>query len=291
MLSIVLPKGSLEKATLELFKNADLEVLRASEVDYRAKIADERIKEVRILRPQESPIYVSKNIFDCAISGTDWIEETAANVEHVGPLNYSKNTLNKIRLVLAVPKNSKINSPKNLPEGVRVSTEYPNLTARYFKRLRIKANITPSYGATEAKIPEIADAVVEITETGSALRAAGLKIIDELLVSTTEFIASKQAYRDPAKRKAIEEIYLILKGAIDATNQVLLKLNISESNLERALKVLPAMRSPTISKLATGNFFAVETVVERSQVNSLIAKIRDLGATDIIEIPLSKLIR
>lgn len=290
MLKLVLPKGSLEKATLELFKEADLEVLRSSEVDYRGKIDDERISEVRILRPQEIPIYVADGLFDLGITGEDWIQETSAKVKVIGELNYSKKTSNPIRMVLAVQESANYKSAKDLPDGVRVSTEYPNITKKFFQNIGVKAQIFLSYGATEAKVPEIADAVVEITETGSAIKAAGLKIIAEILVSTTKLIANASSYKDPVKRHSMEQIYTLLDGTLTARARVLVKLNVSKNKLDNLLKELPALKSPTVSELAFENGFAVEAVVNKSQINSLIPKLKDLGATDIIEIPLSKII-
>ena len=190
VLKIVLPKGSLERATLELFEAADLNVHRASSVDYKATIDDPRVAEVRILRPQEIPVYVAEGLFDVGITGRDWIEETASDVVSLGELRYSKATSDPIKLVVAVPGDSPAVSVKDLPDGVRVSSEYPELTRRYFAEQGIAAEVRLSYGASEAKVPDIADCVVEITETGRALRAAGLKIIDTVLVSYTEAIAN-----------------------------------------------------------------------------------------------------
>ena len=184
MLKLVLPKGSLERATLELFEAADLAVNRSSAVDYRATIDDPRIDDVRILRPQEIPTYVAEGLFDLGITGRDWIEETGSDVVSLGELHYSKATARPIRIVLAVAADSPLTSVDDLPAGVRVSTEYPELTRRFFEKHGVDADIRLSYGATEAKVPDIADAVVEITETGRALRAAGLKIIDTILVAT-----------------------------------------------------------------------------------------------------------
>src|SRR5262245_52288704 len=189
MLRIVLPKGSLEKQTLELFEAADLPVERSSDVAYRASIDDPRIGEVRILRPQEIPRYVAQGLFDIGITGRDWVEETASDVTSLGELRYSKATDLPIRVVLAVPGDSPWQSILDLPQGVKVSSEYPEMTRRYFEKHGIAADIQLSYGATEAKVPDIVDVVVDITETGRALKAAGLKIIDTILTSYTELIA------------------------------------------------------------------------------------------------------
>ncbi|NNN21515.1 MAG: ATP phosphoribosyltransferase [Acidimicrobiales bacterium] len=290
MLRLVLPKGSLERATLELFQEADLALKRSSEVDYVATIDDPRVQEVRILRPQEIPTYVAEGLFDLGITGRDWIDETDSKVKSLGTLAYSKATSNPIRVVLAVSNASGIKKAEELPDGVRVSTEYPNLTRKYFDRKGIKAEIRLSYGATEAKIPEIADAVVEITETGRALKAAGLRVIDELLVSRTELVANIEAYGDPIKRHAMEQIRTLLEGTLEARDKVLVKLNVETDSLDGVLALLPSLKSPTISELSGGGAFAVETVVPKSAINILIPDLKDRGATDILEIPLSKIV-
>ncbi len=289
-LRIVLPKGSLEKATLELFEAADLAVSRSSSVDYRADIDDPRIGEVMILRPQEIPTYVERGIFDVGITGRDWVEETGADVVSLGELAYSKATANPIRVVLAVSEDSPCNDPGELPSGVRVSTEYPQLTRRYFDQLGIDADIQLSYGATEAKVPEIVDAVVEITETGRALKAAGLRIISTLLVSRTELITNKKCAEDPDSLHAMEQIMTLLTGVLEARGKVLIKLNVAEAGMNRVLASLPSMKSPTISKLAGDGGYAVETVVAKRDVNTLIPELKDAGASDIIEIPISKVV-
>ena len=206
VLRLVLPKGSLEKATLQLFEDADLAVVRSSDVDYRASIDDPRVVDVTILRPQEIPRYVADGLFDLGVTGRDWIEETGAEVTSLTQLHYSKATARPIRMVLAIAGDSTWQSVEDFPAGVRVHTEYPELTRRFLEKHGIDAEITLSYGATEAKIPEIADAVVEISETGRALRAAGLRVLDTILVSYTELIANPLAYADADKRKAMEQL-------------------------------------------------------------------------------------
>jgi ATP phosphoribosyltransferase len=290
MLRIVLPKGSLERATLDLFEAADLAVSRSSAVDYRATIADPRVSEVRILRPQEIPRYVADGVFDLGITGRDWVEETSSEVVSLGQLHYSKATARPIHLVLAVPQDSPIESVADLPAGVRVSTEYPELTRRYFEKNGIDARVSLSYGATEAKVPDIVDCVVEITETGSALRAAGLKIVETILVSFTELIANPAAYDDPAKRHAMHQLHTLLEGTLEARGKVLVKLNVSGPDLDKVIEILPAMKSPTVSKLFGEDGYAVETVVAKSDINTLIPALKDHGATDIIELPLSKIV-
>jgi len=290
VLRLVLPKGSIERATIELFAAADLPVVRSSDVDYRGRIDDPRVDEVRILRPQEIPRYVADGLFDIGITGRDWIEETGADVLSLGELAYSKATSSPIRVVLAVHRDSPVQSVSDLPAGARVSTEYPELTRRALEKHGVQAEIRLSYGATEAKIPDIADAVVEITETGRALAAAGLRIVDTLLVSRTELVANHEAAQDPTKRHAMEQILTLLLGTLEARGKVLLKLNVSGERLAAVLAVLPALKAPTVSELSGDGGFAVETVVPKDQVNILIPDLKDRGATDIIELPLSKIV-
>ena len=289
MLRVVLPKGSLEKATMELFEAADLTVLRSSAVQYSATIDDPRVAEVRILRPQEIPMYVAEGLFDIGITGRDWVEETGSEVVSLGQLEYSKATSNPIKVVVAVADDDVVKTVADLSDGVRVSSEYPELTRRYFEEHGIKADVRLSYGASEAKIPDIADAVVDITETGRALRAAGLRVIDTILESYTEVIANPVAHADATKRKAMDQLMVLLRGALDARGKVLLKLNVSEEHYESVLDVLPSAKSPTIGKLANGGY-AIETVVDKSTINLIIPAVRDAGATDLLELPISKIV-
>ncbi len=289
MLRVVLPKGSLEKATMELFEAADLTVLRSSAVQYSATIDDPRVAEVRILRPQEIPMYVAEGLFDIGITGRDWVEETGSEVVSLGQLEYSKATSNPIKVVVAVADDDMVKTIADLSDGVRVSSEYPELTRRYFEEHGIKADVRLSYGASEAKIPDIADAVVDITETGRALRAAGLRVIDTILESYTEVIANPVAHADPVKRKAMDQLMVLLRGALDARGKVLLKLNVTEEHYESVLDVLPSAKSPTIGKLANGGY-AIETVVDKSTINLIIPAVRDAGATDLLELPISKIV-
>jgi len=284
-----LPKGSLEAATLQLFESADLTVRRSSAVDYRATVDDPRIAEVRILRPQEIPSYVAEGLFDFGITGRDWIEETQSDVVSLGELQYSKATNSPIRVVVAVAGDSPVQRIEDFPAGVRVSTEYLGLTKRFFESRNVPAEVRLSYGATEAKIPEIADCVVEITETGRALRAAGLRIIDTILTSYTEAIANPDAYNDPQKRHAMAQLMLLLNGTLEARGKVLIKLNVDADHRQAVLDVLPSAKSPTISSLANGGF-AVESVVEKRTINTLIPALMDAGATDLLEIPISKIV-
>ena len=286
---MVLPKGSLERATLELFDAADLPVIRSSSVDYQATIDDPRIDSVRILRPQEIPTYIDEGLFDIGITGRDWIEETGSDVESLGELRYSKATNSPIRLVVAVAGDSTASSVADLPDGVRVHSEYPELTKRFFADHDVDAEVRLSYGATEAKIPDIADCVVEITETGRTLRAAGLKVIDTVLTSYTEVIANREAASDPAKRKSMNQIMTLLNGVLDARGRVLLKLNVAEADSDAVLAVLPSMKSPTMSPLAGGGY-AVESVVEKRTINLVIPALREAGATDLVEMQIAKIV-
>lgn len=290
MLRLVLPKGSLERATLDLFEGADLSVVRSSAVDYKASIDDPRISEVRILRPQEIPVYVAEGLFDLGITGRDWVEETESSVESLGELKYSKATSDPVKVVVAVAGDSPAQSVADLPQGVRVSTEYPSLTRRYFAERGIQADVRLSYGASEAKIPDIADCIVDITETGRALRAAGLRVIDTMLVSYTEVVANPAAYADPAKRHAMQQLMTLLNGTLEARGKVLVKLNVAADRLAEVLALLPSLKSPTVSELAGDGGFAVETVVAKNQINRLIPALKDAGASGILELPISKII-
>jgi ATP phosphoribosyltransferase len=290
LLSLVIPKGSLERATLDLFDAADLTVRRSSDRDYHASIDDPRIERVRFLRPQEIPSYVEEGLFDFGITGRDWITETGADVASLGELQYSKATSEPVRVVLAVPTSVSWQSAADLPEGVRISTEFPALTRRYLEARGVKAVVIPSYGATEAKVPDIVDAIVDLTETGASLARNGLRILDTLLTSYTELIANPAAYADPVKREAMEDVALLLRGAISARGSVLLKLNVSASDLDAVSAILPAMSSPTITSLARGDMHAVEAVVPKRGVNRLIPALKAAGGRDILEIPISKIV-
>ncbi len=290
MLKLVLPKGSLERATLELFEAADLAVVRSSDVDYKATIDDPRVIDVRILRPQEIPSYVAEGLYDLGITGRDWIEETASDVVSLGELHYSKATARPIKVVLAVADDSPYQQVSDLPAGVRVSTEYPELTRRFLVDNGVYAQVRLSHGATEAKIPDVADAVVEITETGRALRAAKLRIIDTLLTSYTELVANPTAYADPDKRHAMKQLQTLLQGSLEARGKVLVKLNVAADDLDAVIELLPSMKAPTVSELFGEGGFAVETVVAKATINTLIPALKDAGGSDIIELPLAKIV-
>ena len=290
MLKIVLPKGSLEKATLDLFEAADLPVGRSSSVDYKGQINDPRISEVRILRPQEIPRYVADGLFDLGITGRDWIEETGSDVVSLGELHYSKATARPVSIVVAVPNDSPVTRVEELRQGVRVSSEYPELTRRFFEKKGIDADVRLSYGATEAKVPDIVDCIVDITETGRALRAAGLKIIDTILTSYTELIANPLSASDSVKAHATAQIQTLLSGTLEARGNVLVTLNVSGSDLDAFISLVPSMNSPTVSKLFGEDGFAVETVVPKATINTLIPALKDAGASDILELPLAKIV-
>jgi ATP phosphoribosyltransferase len=290
LLSLVLPKGSLERATLDLFDAADLPVQRSSDRAYHASIEDPRIDRVRFLRPQEIPSYVAEGLFDFGITGRDWITETGANVASLGELQYSKATTAPVRVVLAVPANAPWESVADLPDGLRISTELPELTRRFLDARGVKASVIPSYGATEAKVPDIVDAIVDLTETGSSLKRNGLRILDTLLTSYTELVANPSAYEDEAKRTAMEDIALLLRGAIKARRSVLLKLNVDAGALSAVTAMLPALSSPTVTSLAAVGMHAVEAVVPKHGVNTLIPALKQAGARDILEIPISKIV-
>ena len=290
MLKLVLPKGSLEKATLDLFEAADLPVERSSSVAYKATIADPRIESVRILRPQEIPVYVADGLFDIGITGRDWIEETGSTVESLGELEYSKATTKPVRIVMAVPDASPWTTVADLPAGVRVSTEYPEITRRFLENAGVEADVRLSYGATEAKVPDIVDVVVDITETGRALHAAGLRIIDTLVTSYTELIANPTSFADPDKAHAMRQIHTLLQGVLDARGKVLVKMNVPSYALDTVIELLPSMKAPTVNELFRGAGYAVETVVPKNEINILIPALRDGGATDIVELPIAKIV-
>jgi ATP phosphoribosyltransferase len=290
MLKLVIPKGSLEEQTLRLFEAADLRVRRGSSRDYHGTVDDGRIERVSILRPQEIPLYVQDGLFDMGITGQDWIAETEADVEVLTTLSYARSgTGHGTRVVLAVPNEHPADSAKEIPPGTRISTEFLRLTERYFDELGIPVKVVWSYGATEAKVPEIVDAIVDITETGNTLRAHGMKLIETLLASEPVLVANREAIGDAAKRGAMEDVQTLLLGALRAEDRVLIKLNVSEDRLQPVLEVVPSMKAPTVSPLSEGGY-AIETVVDKRGVNRLIPDLKAAGATDILELPISKIV-
>ena len=291
MLRIVLPKGSLEEPTLRLFAEADLPLRRGAERDYKLTTDDPRIEEVRCLRPQEIPLYVQEGYFDMGISGRDWICETGSDVVELMDLDYGKQTTGQpVRVVLAVAEDSSVTRAEDMPPDSRISTEYPQLTRAFFDRLGIAVRIYPSYGATEAKVPDIVDAVVDLTETGSTLYHAGLRVVATLLESTTELIANRESYADPQKRTEMEELMTLLRGALAARSRVLVKFNIHSNHLENVIEIVPAAKSPTISQLYGSDYYAVESVVPKAEINRLIPQLKARGAEDILELPILKIV-
>ncbi|HEV3475330.1 MAG TPA: ATP phosphoribosyltransferase [Actinomycetota bacterium] len=291
MLRFVIPKGSLEEQTLILLEAADLPVRRGSSRDYHGRIEDDRIERVSLLRPQEIPRYVEEGFFDLGITGRDWVDETGADVEILAELTYAKGGPGRpVRVVIAVPIDSPAERAADLPPGTRISTEYPELTKRYFDGLGIPIRVFTSYGATEAKVPDIVDAIVDVSETGGTLRAHGMKIIDTLMESEVLLIANRESRRDETRRQEMDDVATLLLGAMSARGRVLVKLNVSEERLKEVLEVLPAMKSPTVSPLSEEGAYAVETVVEKATINTLLPQLKAHGATDILEIPISKII-
>jgi ATP phosphoribosyltransferase len=282
-----LPKGSLQESTFALFKRAGFTVTCSSR-SYIPSIDDPEIK-CRLLRPQEMSRYVELGLLDAGICGYDWVYENGSDVQEVCELNYSKATSNPVRWVLAVPNDSKIKSVKDLA-GKRISSEAVGLVKRYLKQNGVKADVEFSWGATEVKAPELVDAIVDLTETGSSLRANNLRIVDTILTSTTRFIANKKAWKNRAKRAKLEQLKMLLTGALEAQKRVLLKLNAPAKKLEKVTAALPALHAPTVNKLNDPEWFAVESVVEERQVRDLIPVLRAAGATGIIELPLNKVI-
>lgn len=290
MLTIALPKGSLGEQTLLLFAQADLEVKKSSR-EYNPTIADPRIGKVKILRPQEIPTFVQDGYFDLGISGFDWVTETGADVVQVAELPYAKTGTGVVNMVLAVPDESPVSSAREIAPGSRISTEFPRVTERFFAELGIPVEIHFSYGATEAKVPDMMDALVDLTETGSTLRRNGLKIIDTVMTSTTRLLANHDSWADPEKRREIEEIRTLLLGVIEARGRVLLSMNVAQRNLDAVIACLPAMKHPTVSALYGSDDLEVTTVADKAGVNILIPRLKAAGAEDILEIPISKIVK
>ena len=290
MLSLALPKGSLEEQTLLLFSQADLEVRKSSR-EYNPTISDPRIGKVKILRPQEIPLYVADGHFDLGISGHDWVTESGADVVEVAELPYAKTGTGVVQMVLAVPDDSPIRSSWDIPPGSRISTEFPNVTRAFFERLGIPVDVHFSYGATEAKVPELMDALVDLTETGATLRRNGLRVVDVVLESTTRLLANKESWADAQKRRAIEEVRTLLLGVIEARGRVLLSMNVPAARLDAVIAELPAMKRPTVNQLYGSDDYEIMTVADKATVNVLIPRLKAAGAEDILELPISKIVR
>ena len=290
MLSLALPKGSLEEQTILLFNEADMTIGKSSRA-YNPTVDDPRIDRAKVLRPQEIPVFVQDGFFDIGISGHDWVRESGADVVEVAELPYAKTGTGFVRMVLAVPDESPISSARDIVSGSRITTEFPKVTKQFFDELGIDVEVHFSYGATEAKVPEMMDALVDLTETGSTLRRNGLKIVDTILTSTTRLIANKDAWADPTKRAAIEEVRTLLLGVIEARGKVLLSMNVAGDRLEGLIAELPAMKNPTVNQLYGSEGYEVTTVAEKATVNVLIPRLKAAGAEDILEMPISKIVR
>ena len=282
-----LQKGSLQNATLDLFEKAGWNIYVSSR-SYRPT-SDDKELGLRLIRAQEIGRYVDHGFLDCGITGKDWIAENRADVEVICDLAYSRASTNPTRWVLVVPEDSPIKTVEDL-EGKRIATESVGLTNDFLKSKGVNAEVEFSWGATEVKVPELVDAIVDVTETGSSLRANKLRIVDTLMESFPQFVANKSSYQDPWKKEKIDRIAMLLNAAQAARDVVGLKMNVPSDDLEKLLEKLPALRNPTVSKLADENWVAIETVLEESVVRTLIPELKSLGAEGIIEYPLNKLV-
>lgn len=287
ILRLGLPKGSLQEPTLDLFKRAGFNVVVSSR-SYRPSVDDEEL-ELRLLRAQEIGRYVDHGFLDCGITGRDWIVENGADVEVITDLRYSKATSKPTRWVLVVPQDSPVQSVKDL-QGRRIATEAVGLTQRYLESHGVKAEVEFSWGATEVKVPELVDAIVDITETGSSLRANKLRIVDTLMESYPQFVSSRPAAQDAWKRQKMETLAMLLNGALEARHKVGLKMNVPAARLDEVVQSLPSARSPTISQLASPDWVAVETVIDETTVRTIIPRLKSLGAEGIVEYPLNKIV-
>jgi ATP phosphoribosyltransferase len=286
-LKLGIPKGSLENATIELFRKAGFNITTSSR-SYFPSIDDPEI-ECMLIRAQEMARYVEDGILDAGLTGRDWIEESEAQVERVTDLIYAKQSFGKVRWVLAVPESSAFHSVKDLG-GKIIATELVSTTKRYLAKNGVSAKVEFSWGATEVKPPELADAIVEVTETGSSLRANKLRIIETVLESNTQLIANKAAWTDDWKRRKLEDMRLLLEGAINALSKVGLMLNVRKQDLDSVLGVLPALKNPTISQLSDLDWVAVNTILEETTVRNIIPRLKEAGAQGIVEYPLNKIV-
>jgi ATP phosphoribosyltransferase len=287
MLKFGLPKGSLQEATLTLMHKAGFH-FSVNERSYFPSIDDDEI-EAMLLRAQEIPRYVEDGVFDAGLTGRDWIVENRVKVVDVADLVYAKQSMRPVKWVLAVHEDSPVKKVQDL-EGRRIATEVVNITKEYLKKHRVHANVEFSWGATEVKAPDLVDAIVEVTETGSSLRANHLRIVDVVLESTTKLIANKTSWKDSWKREKIESIAMLLQGAIAAEEKVGLKMNLKKTDLDKVLRILPALRKPTISELSEKEWIALETIVDENVVRAIIPMLKRAGAEGIIEYPLNKVI-
>jgi ATP phosphoribosyltransferase len=286
-LKLGIPKGSLENATVDLFRRAGFQITVSSR-SYFPAIDDPDI-ECMLIRAQEMARYVEDGVLDAGLTGRDWVEENNANVHAVADLVYSKQSFGKVRWVLAVPENSNVQSVKDL-EGKIIATELVEATKRYLKANGVTAKVEFSWGATEVKPPVLADAIVEVTETGSSLRANNLRIVETLMESNTQLIANVDSWKDEWKRRKLEDIKMLLTGAIAALGKVGLMMNVEKNNLKAVLAVLPALKNPTISNLSDGDWLALNTILDESTVRTIIPRLKDAGAQGIVEYPLNKIV-
>ena len=286
-LCIGLPSGSLQEATLDLFAKAGYQITGTTR-SYKPAVDDAEL-DVRLLRAQEISRYVEHGFLDCGITGKDWTEENNSDVEILTRLEYNKATSGPTRWVLVVPESSPIRSIQEL-QGKRIATEAVGLTTRYLQKHGIKATVEFSWGATEVKVPELVDAIVDITETGTSLKANGLRIVDTITESFPQLIGNRDAMRDPWKRAKIERLVLLLQGALNARNKVGLKMNMELSKLAGLVQRLPALRNPTVSPLSQNGWVAIETIIDEKIVREIIPELKELGAEGIIEYPLNKVV-
>ncbi|HMB01633.1 MAG TPA: ATP phosphoribosyltransferase [Spirochaetota bacterium] len=287
ILQLGIPKGSLQESTAAVFKKAGYNI-RFSSRSYFPAIDDPEIS-CMLIRAQEMSRYVENGVLDCGLTGSDWVEENGSDVVQVAELQYAKQSFNRVRWVLAVPKDSAIRKPEDL-QHKRISTEVVNLTRRYLEQKNIKAEVTFSWGATEIKPPYLADAIVEITETGSSLRANNLRIIDEIMASTTCLIANKKSWTAKTKKDKMQNLVMLLKGAITAEHYVGLKLNCSAADKKKILELLPALHQPTVSPLTDTGWYSVEVITREEKIRELIPRLKQAGAQGLIEYPLNKII-
>lgn len=287
ILKLGLPKGSLQESTLRLFKKAGYHVNVSSRSYY--PVFDDSEIESMLIRAQEMARYVEDGHLDCGLTGRDWVLEQNADVVEIAELRYAKEGFRPVRWVVAVPMDSKIKTLKDL-DGKRIATELVGFTKRFLKSKGIKADVDFSWGATEVKPPNLADAIVELTETGSSLRANNLRVVDTLIESTTRFIANRKAWQDKWKRQKMENIALLLKGALAAEEKVGLKMNVPQKSFKRVLSLLSAMHSPTVSTLSDPNWYAVDVIIDEKTVRDIIPKLKSAGASGIVEYPLNKVI-
>jgi len=286
-LKLGIPKGSLQETTLSLLKKAGFSV-RLTERSYYPEIDDPEIS-CMLIRAQEMPRYVESQVLDCGITGIDWVMESGKKVIKMADLIYAKQGLRKVRWVLAVPEGSQIKKVKDL-KGKRIATELVNVVLKYIKQNKVKAEVEYSWGATEAKPPELADAIVELTETGSSLKANKLKILETVLESNTVVVTNKSALTDPFKKQKMENLIMLLKGALNAEEKVGLKMNVPRASLKNVITILPALQTPTISELSDSRFVDVDTIISEKVVRDLIPKLKRAGASGIVEYPLNKVI-